>query len=63
MANDIGYTLHLSEKELKVVWTALHAMLNDFGHEEADVLRLIREVLGKLPDEHSIRAINLSDGH
>ena len=29
--------------------SALHAYLDDFGHEEADVLREIKAVLAKLP--------------
>jgi hypothetical protein len=33
--------------------------LDDFGHEEHDVHRIVREVLDKLPDEHAIRAIDL----
>ena len=34
-------------------------MLTDFGHDEPDVHRVIREILAKLPDEASIRAIDL----
>jgi UDP-N-acetylmuramyl pentapeptide synthase len=59
MPDDIAYTLHLSAPQLKVVHTALKSLLDDFGHEEAEVARAIREVLDKLPDEHSIRAISL----
>jgi UDP-N-acetylmuramyl pentapeptide synthase len=59
MPDDIAYTLHLSPPQLKVVHTALKSLLDDFGHEEAEVARAIREVLDKLPDEHSIRAISL----
>jgi hypothetical protein len=33
------------------VRAALHAYLEDFGHEEADILRAIKGVLAKLPDE------------
>ncbi len=28
---------------------ALHSYLDDFGHEEADVLRRIKQLLAKLP--------------
>ena len=38
--------------------SALRSMLSDFGHDEPDVHRVIREVLAKLPDEASIRAID-----
>ena len=54
---EIGYTLHLSPPQLKVVHTALKSLLDDFGHDEASVHQAIREVLDKLPDEHSIRGI------
>lgn len=57
MEEEIGYTLHLTPQQLKVVHTALKSMLDDFGHDEADVVRAIHDVLDKLPDEHSIRAI------
>jgi hypothetical protein len=59
MEEPIGYDLHLTEAQLKIVHTALKSMLDDFGHDEADVKRLILEVLDKLPDEHSIRAITI----
>jgi hypothetical protein len=58
MADEIGYHVDFTPAQLKVVHTALKSMLDDFGHEEADVGRVIREVLDKLPDEHSIRAID-----
>jgi UDP-N-acetylmuramyl pentapeptide synthase len=59
MADEIGYTLHLTPPQLKVVHTALKSLLDDFGHDEAEVARAIHEVLEKLPDEHSIRAIEI----
>jgi hypothetical protein len=43
------YTIELTNDELKLVRTALHAYLDDFGHEEADVLREIKQLLEKLP--------------
>jgi hypothetical protein len=45
------HTIELTEEELTLVRAALHSYLDDFGHEEADVLRRIKEILGKLPDE------------
>jgi hypothetical protein len=59
MTDEIGYTVHLSPPQLKVVYTALKSLLDDFGHDEADVHKAIHEVLDKLPDEHSIRAIKI----
>lgn len=43
------HTIELTEDELRLVRSALHAFLDDFGHEEADVLRRIKQVLAKLP--------------
>ena len=57
---EIAYRLDLTAAQLKIVHTALHSMLDDFGHDEPDVHRVLREVLDKLPDEHSIRAIDIS---
>ena len=34
--------IQLTEDELRLVHQALHAYLNDFGHEEADVGRVDR---------------------
>jgi hypothetical protein len=53
------YHLELTPSQLKITYTALHSLLDDFGHEQSDVLRVIHEVLEKLPDEHAIRAIQL----
>jgi hypothetical protein len=43
------YTIELSEQELRLLHAALHSYLDDFGHEEADVLRMIKELIAKLP--------------
>jgi hypothetical protein len=55
------YHLELTPAQLKITHTALKSLLDDFGHEQHDVHRVIHEVLAKLPDEHSIRAIVLDD--
>ena len=61
MAEEIAYRVEFTPAQLKVVHTALKSLLDDFGHDEADVVRVIHEVLDKLPDEHSIRAIDFDD--
>jgi hypothetical protein len=43
------HTLELSDQELRILHAALHAYLNDFGHDEADVLREAKALLAKLP--------------
>jgi hypothetical protein len=60
-AEDFHYHLELTPAQLKITHTALKSLLDDFGHEEHDVGQVIHEVLAKLPDEHSIRAISLDD--
>jgi hypothetical protein len=60
--DDTAFTLDLTPAQLKVVHAAVKSMLDDFGHNEPDVHRVLHEVLAKLPDEASIRAINLDQG-
>ena len=43
------HTIELTEEELTLVRSALHSYLDDFGHEEADVLRRLKQLLAKLP--------------
>ena len=43
------HTIELSDEELKLLHAALHSYLDDFGHEEADVLRSVKAVIAKLP--------------
>lgn len=59
--DEIAYRLELTPSELKLTHTALHSLLDDLGHDERDVMDVVRRVLDKLPDEHSIRAIQLPD--
>ena len=35
--NEIAYRLELTAPELKLTYSALKALLNDFGHDEHDV--------------------------
>jgi hypothetical protein len=43
------HTIELTDEELRVIRNALQSFLEDFGHDEADVLREIKQVLAKLP--------------
>jgi hypothetical protein len=45
------HTIELTDDELRLLHAALHAYRDDFGHDEADVLRRIKELLSKLPAE------------
>ncbi|HMI98804.1 MAG TPA: hypothetical protein VK488_03125 [Gaiellaceae bacterium] len=43
------HTIELTDEELRILQAALHSYLDDFGHDEADVLRQIKALLAKLP--------------
>jgi hypothetical protein len=43
------HTIELTDDELHLVHAALNAFLEDFGHDEADVLRQVKQLLAKLP--------------
>ena len=60
--DEIAYRLELTPAQLKITWTALKSYLDDFGHDEHDVQAIAREVLAKLPEEHSITAIDITRG-
>ena len=45
------HKIELDEDELRLVLAALHSYHDDFGHEEADVLRRVKALLAKLPRE------------
>jgi hypothetical protein len=42
------HTIELTPDELRLVREALRAFLNDFGHEEQDVVNAVRAILAKL---------------
>ena len=60
--DDVAFTLDLTPGQLKIVHAALKSMRDDFGHDQHDVHKVIHEVLAKLPDEASIRAIDIGTG-
>jgi hypothetical protein len=43
------HEITVDDDELRIIHAALHSYLDDFGHEEADVLRAIKALLGRLP--------------
>ena len=45
------HTIELTDEELRLLQAALHSYLDDFGHEEADVLRRVKQLIAKLPAE------------
>ena len=57
--DEIAFRLELTPPQLKVTHAALKSFLDDFGHDERDVAKVVRAVLAKLPDEGSIRSISI----
>lgn len=57
--DETAYRLELTPAELKVTYSALKSLMNDFGHDEHDVHRIVRAVLDKLPPPASIESIDL----
>jgi hypothetical protein len=47
------HTLELTDEELRLLHAALRSYLDDFGHEEAEVLRAVKHLVAKLPVEAS----------
>ena len=43
------HTIELTEDELRLLRAALHSYLDDFGHDEADVLREVKALIARLP--------------
>jgi hypothetical protein len=45
------HTIELTDEELRLIQNALHSYLDDFGHDEADVLREVKALIEKLRRE------------
>jgi hypothetical protein len=52
-------TVTLSSQQMKVTHSATKLLLNDLRREQAAERELLRSILDKLPDEHTMRAIEL----
>jgi hypothetical protein len=52
-------TVPLTPPQMKISHTAARLLLDDLQREQADERDILRRVLDKLPDEHTIRAIEL----
>jgi hypothetical protein len=42
------HTIELTDEELRLVVNAVRSFLDDFGHDQADLLRTLKELLAKL---------------
>ena len=45
--------VELTEEEMRLLRAALHAYLDDFGHDEADVLRSLKALIAKFDADRS----------
>jgi hypothetical protein len=43
------HTIELSDDELRLLREALRSFMDDFGHDEIDVVRRVQALLAKLP--------------
>jgi hypothetical protein len=60
--DEVAFHLELTPPELKIAYSALHAFLDNFGHDQPEVHRIVHRLLAKFPPEHSIRAIDIDRG-
>jgi len=52
-------TVELTPPQMKITHSAVRLLLNDLQREQAEEREILRAVLEKLPDEHTMRAIAL----
>jgi hypothetical protein len=52
-------TLALTPQQMKLTYSAVKLLLNDLQREQAAEREILRTILDKLPDEHTMRAIQL----
>jgi hypothetical protein len=52
-------TVSLHAQQMKITYSAVRLLLNDLQRGQADEREILRAILDKLPDEHSMRAITL----
>jgi hypothetical protein len=52
-------TVTLEPQQMKITHSAVRLLLNDTQREQADEREVLRAIIDKLPDEHTMRAIEL----
>ena len=52
-------TVSLSPEQMKITYSAVRLLLNDSQRGQAGERETLRSILDKLPDEHTMRAIEL----
>jgi hypothetical protein len=53
-------TVALAPQQMKITHSATRLLLNDLQREQADEREILRRILEKLPDEHTMRAIEIA---
>jgi hypothetical protein len=53
-------TIPLAPEQMKITHSAVKLLLNDLQREQAAERQVLRGILDKLPDEHTMRAIELT---
>jgi len=49
----------LEPGQMKILHTSLHLLMDDLQREQDEEIQILHRILGKLPDEHAIRAIRI----
>ncbi len=58
--NELGtVTVSLAPQQMKITYSAVRLLLNDLQRGQARERETLWQILGKLPDEHTMRAIEL----
>ena len=52
-------SVELTPPQMKIVHTAAKLLLDDLQREQEDEREVLRRILEKLPDEHTMRAIEI----
>ncbi len=52
-------TVSLAPQQMKITHSAVRLLLNDLQREQEPEREILRRILDKLPDEHTMRAIEL----
>ena len=53
-------TVTLAPRQMKITHSAVRLLLNDLQREQAGEREILRRILDKLPDEHTMRAIEIA---
>jgi hypothetical protein len=59
IVDDEHVPVDLDAADMKVTWSALHALLNDSVRTQEDEREHLHALLDRMPGEHDIRAIDL----